>query len=40
MSLRSTFLFVDVSMLFKQELIFFTRFTFFYEGGVNENILE
>jgi hypothetical protein len=29
MSLRPTFVFVDVSMLFKHELIFFTRFTFF-----------
>ncbi len=29
MSLRPTFAFVDDSMLFKQELIIFTRFTFF-----------
>ncbi len=29
MSLRPTFVFVDISMLFKQELIFFTKFTFF-----------
>jgi hypothetical protein len=29
MSLRATFVFVDVSMLFKQKLIFFTRLTFF-----------
>jgi hypothetical protein len=36
---RPTFVFVDVSM-FKEELIFFTRFTFFYEGDINENILE
>jgi hypothetical protein len=40
MPLRSTFVFVDVPMLFKQELIFFTIFTFFYEGDVNENIFE
>ncbi len=40
MSLRPPFVFVDVFMLFKQMLIFFTRFTFFYEGDVNENILE
>jgi hypothetical protein len=41
MSLRATFVFVDVSMLFKKEFIFFTRFTFFYyEGDINENILE
>jgi hypothetical protein len=39
MSLRPSFVFVDVSMLFKQELIFFTRITFFYEGDINENIL-
>jgi hypothetical protein len=29
MSLRPTFVFVDVFILFKQELIFITRFTFF-----------
>jgi hypothetical protein len=40
MSLRPTLVFVGVSMLFKQELIFFTRFIFFYEGGINENILD
>jgi hypothetical protein len=40
MSLRATFVFVDVFMLFKQRLIFFTRFTFFYEGDINDNILE
>jgi hypothetical protein len=34
MSLRLTFIFVDVSMLFKQEL------HFFYEGDVDDNILE
>jgi hypothetical protein len=34
------FVFIEVSMLFKQELIFFTRFTIFYEGDINENILE
>ncbi len=31
---------VDVFMLLKQELIFFRRFTFFYEGEINENILK
>ncbi len=40
MSLRPTFVFVDVSMLFKQELIFLRDLHFFYEGDVNENILE
>jgi hypothetical protein len=30
MSLRATFVFVDVSMLFKQKLIFFTIFAFFF----------
>jgi hypothetical protein len=40
MSLRVTFVFVDVFMLFKQKLLFFTRFTFFNEGDVNENICE
>jgi hypothetical protein len=40
MSLKLTFAFIDVSMLFKQELIFFTRFNFFNEGDINENILE
>jgi hypothetical protein len=40
MSLRPTFVFVNVSMLFKQELIFFTRFfSSFYEGDINEYIL-
>jgi hypothetical protein len=34
MSLMLTFIFVDVSMLFKQEL------HFFYEGVVDENIFE
>ncbi len=28
--LKPTFVFVDVSVLFKQKLIFFTRFTFFF----------
>ncbi len=40
MSLKPTFVFVDVSMLFKQELIFFTRLNIFYEGAISENILE
>jgi hypothetical protein len=40
MSLKPKFVLVDIFMLFNQELIFFTRFTFFHEGDINENILE
>ncbi len=40
MSLRAIFVFVDVYMLFKEELILLQYLHFFYEGDVNENIFE
>ncbi len=40
MSLRPTFVFVDVFMLFKHKLISFQDLHFFNESDANENILE